>query len=67
MPRLRTLPKAVDEFKKEDPGTCVTLSRLRRWVKEGKVVPVYSGTTALVDVDAVEAFVSGGGAACADR
>lgn len=67
MPRVRTLPKAVEEVKKKDPGTCVTLARLRRWVKEGKIVSVYSGTTALVDVDALEAFVSGGGVAHADR
>ncbi len=65
MARIRTIPKAVEEIKAKDPGTCVNLTALRRWVKEGKINSFNGGKSPLVDLDEVERMVSG--AAYADR
>ena len=65
MARIRTIPKAVEEIKEKDPGTSVSLTALRRWVKEGKIRHFDGGKSPLVDLDEVERMVSG--AAYADR
>lgn len=64
MARIRTLPKAAAELKKKDPGTCLTLTRLRRLVKEGKIRSFDGGKCPLVDMDEVEQLVPGGIYAC---
>lgn len=67
MPMMRTPPKAVEEIKKKDPSSSITLAALRRWIKSGDIPSVKVGRNALVDMDKLEAFLSGGGASCADR
>lgn len=37
MAKIRTLPKAAAELKERDPNTSMTITRLRRLVKEGKI------------------------------
>ncbi len=64
MAKIRTLPKAVEEYKKKDPDSCVTLYALRQWVKLGLVSSTRAGKNFLVNMDELEAFLSGGGAAC---
>ena len=59
MARIRTIPKAVEEIKEKDPGTSVSLTALRRWVKEGKIRHFDGGKSPLVDLDEVERMVSG--------
>lgn len=59
MSRIRTIPKAVEEMKKKDPNTCITLSAMRRWVKQGKVKSFDGGKIRLVDLDEVELMVKG--------
>lgn len=59
MARIRTIPKAVEEIRAKDPGTCVNPTALRRWVKEGKVKSFNGGKSPLVDLDEVERMVSG--------
>ena len=49
--RLRTVPEAYRELKKEDPNTAFTLSALRRLVKLGAVPVVLVGNKRLVDLD----------------
>ena len=65
MARIRTIPKAVEEMKQKDPNTCVNLTAMRRWVKEGKIKSFDGGKIPLVDLDEVERMVTGG--AYADR
>ena len=60
MPRMRTLPKALEELRKEDPGTSVTITQMRRWAKSGKIVTVKAGKNFLCDLDSLETFLSGG-------
>lgn len=67
MPIMRTPPKAVEEIKKKDPSSSITLAALRRWIKSGEVPSVRVGRNALVDMDKLEAFLSDGGGAYADR
>ena len=59
MARIRTLPKAVEEIKAKDPGTCVSYTALRRWVKEGRIRSFDGGKSPLVDLDEVERMVTG--------
>ena len=66
MARIRTLPKAIEEIRAKDPGTCITINALRQWVKEGRVKSNKAGRYILVDVDEIEQFVVSG-AAYADR
>lgn len=67
MARIRTLPKAVEECKAKDPHTCVTLNALRQWVRQGLVPSTKAGKNFLVDMDKLEAFLSNGCVAYADR
>lgn len=59
MPRMRTITKAVKEYKEKDPGSPVSVTTLRRWVKEGNVKYVTSGNTVLVNMESLEEFLSG--------
>lgn len=59
MARIRTIPKAVEELKREDPNTYVNITALRRWVKEGKVKSFNGGKSPLVDLDDLEIMVTG--------
>lgn len=61
MARIRTMPKAAQEMREADPNTVVTYSRLRRWVKEGKIRSFDGGKSPLVDLDDVERLVSNAG------
>lgn len=61
MPRIRTLPKAVEECKQKDPGSCITLNALRQWVRLGMISSRRAGKNYLVDLDEVERFLSNGG------
>lgn len=65
MARIRTIPKAVEEIRAKDPGTCVNYTALRRWVKEGKIRSFDGGKSPLIDLDELEQMVLG--AAYANR
>ena len=49
--RLRTLPNAIEELKKDDPKCDLTKTALRRLVKEEKIPYRKAGNKYLVDVD----------------
>jgi len=63
---MRSIPKAVEEIRKKDPETCISVCVLRRWVKEGKVSARKTGKNYLVNLDTLEAYMAGGGSAHAD-
>ena len=60
LPRMRTIPKAAAEIREKDPNTRLTVTVLRRLVKEGKIKSFDGGKCPLVDLDEVERMVSGG-------
>lgn len=62
MAKIRTLPKAVEEYREKDPGSCITLNALRQWVKLGYIHSTRAGKNFLIDMDELDAFLSGGGA-----
>lgn len=59
MARMRTVTKAVKEYKDRDPESPVSVTTLRRWVKEGRIKYVMSGNTVLVNMESLEEFLSG--------
>ena len=60
MPRMRTVAKALEIIKAEDPGTEVSLYYIRRIVKAGAVPIATCGRRVLVNVDAlIELLASG--------
>lgn len=58
--RMRTIPEAVREIKEADPQSHLSVSAMRRWVKEGKIPTVSTSKTALVNMADVERFLRGG-------
>ena len=60
IPRMRTLPKAMEEIKKADPSTQLTLATLRKMVERGLIGTVPLGNYRLVDLDKLLALLSDG-------
>lgn len=60
MVRIRTIPKAVEEIKAQDPGTYINVPLLRKWVKKGIIPAVPTGGShVLLDMDKLESFLAG--------
>ncbi len=51
LPRMRTLPKAYEEIKKNDPDTCITMRGLRELVSSGQLPTVKIKNKVLVNLD----------------
>ncbi len=51
LPRMRTIPQAFKEIKAIDPNTSITMSALRRLVKEGLVDTVQVANKRLLNLD----------------
>ena len=59
LPQMRTLPQVMTELKRADPETAVTLSALRRAVKQGRIPSVTVESKTLVNMVAVYDYFSG--------
>lgn len=55
---LRSIKKAYDIIKQEDPDTSVTLHTLRTWCREGKIKCLTAGNKVLVDIDSLFKYIS---------
>ena len=51
VPRMRTAKGAVELLREEDPGTAVTLSMVKRLIREGKIPYVAMGRKYLINVE----------------
>lgn len=51
VPRLRTIPQAFEEIKRQDPDTAFTLRALRRMANNGEIPTVQIKSKRLVNVD----------------
>lgn len=60
MPRMRTAEKALEEIKKADPGTEVTLHFIRAMIRAEAVPVAVCGRKKLVNLDALMELLSGG-------
>ena len=54
---LRSIKKAHEMIKAEDPETAVTLYTIRHWCKEEKIKHLTVGNKILVDVDSLKNFI----------
>lgn len=61
LPRMRTLPKAMDEIRAADPETDFTLRALRRLAESGDILTVRVGSKTLVNLDYLFDYLSLGG------
>ena len=52
--RMRTIPQAVKEIQRADPGTALTVKGLRRLVSEGKIDVVTVGNKRLINLDGLQ-------------
>ena len=64
MPRMRTIDQAMLMLTEADPDTAITKTALRRLVTTGKLPGVVMvGQKYLINMDLLEAYLSGGVAA----
>ena len=56
--RLRTVPKAAELLRAEDPDTPLSEKVLHRLIKQGHIKPIYVGTLAYIDVDRVPEYIA---------
>ena len=59
MARMRTLPKALEHIRENDPGTALTAHALRMLVLSGVLPCVKVGVKRLIDVDLLECYLKG--------
>ena len=55
---LRSIKKAQEMIRKEDPETAVTVHTIRMWCKNGKIKCLNAGTKLLVDVQSHMDYIS---------
>lgn len=55
---LRSIKKAWDMIKSDDPETAVTVHTIRTWCKEGKVKCLAAGNKVLVDMSSLLDYIS---------
>ena len=55
---LRSIKKAFDMVKQEDPDTAITVHTIRVWRKEGKIKCLSAGNKVLVDIDSLFKYIS---------
>ena len=55
---LRSIKRAQEMIRKEDPETAVTVHTIRMWCKNGKIKCLNAGTKLLVDVQSLMDYIS---------
>ena len=55
---LRSIKKAFDMVKQEDPDTAITVHTIRMWCKEGKIKCLTAGNKILVDVQSLMDYIA---------
>lgn len=58
MPKLRTLPKAFDYLKEQDPDSALTKNYFRTLVKTGAIPSVRLGKNFLIDVETLDQHIA---------
>ena len=59
MPQMRLFIDALNQIKREDPKTALTLNGLKRLVRTGEVASVKIGRKTLVNYDALLEYLGG--------
>ena len=55
---LRSIKKAYDMIRAEDPETAITVHTIRVWCKEGKIKSLTAGTRVLVEMESLMDYIS---------
>lgn len=55
---LRSIRKAYDIIKADDPDTSITVHTIRVWCKEGKVKSLAAGNRVLVDMESLLDYIA---------
>lgn len=55
---LRSIKKAHDMIRQDDPETAITVHTIRQWCKEGKVKSLNAGNKVLVDIESLMNYIS---------
>ncbi len=55
---LRSIKKAWDMIKADDPETAITVHTIRTWCKEGKIKSLSAGNKVLVDMNSLLDYIS---------
>lgn len=55
---LRSIKKAFDMVKQEDPDTAITVHTIRMWCKEGKIKCLTAGNKILIDVQSLMDYIA---------
>ena len=55
---LRSIKKAHDIIRQDDPETAITIHTIRTWCKEGKIKSLNAGNKILVDVQSLMDYIS---------
>lgn len=58
--RIRTIQKAIEEIKREDPESQICYNAIRNMVRNQKIPAMYAGNKALIDLDLLIAMLEGG-------
>ena len=56
--RMRTIPKALDELKKNDPNTCVTYALLKNLCDNGIIQCFKTGNRFILNFDSLIEYLS---------
>ena len=55
-PRLRTIKQAAEELKEKDANTVITVSIIRKLIREEKIGYIQDGNKKLVDLNDIEKY-----------
>lgn len=55
---LRSIQKAWDIVKQDDPETAITVHTIRTWCKDGKIKSLCAGNKVLVDMNSLLDYIS---------
>ena len=55
---LRSIKKAFDMVREEDPETAITVHTIRMWCKEGKIKHLTAGNKVLVDIQSLMDYIA---------
>lgn len=60
LPRMRTISAAVAFLHEQDPETVIGEGFIRRRIKDGSLPCIHAGRTQLINLEALETFLTGG-------
>lgn len=55
---LRSIKKAFELVRQDDPETAITVHTIRMWCKEGKIKSLTAGNKVLVDVQSLMDYIA---------